>query len=191
MKSETKEGWLKRNLFSIFSFLLIVSISVAIFYCYRTYPKRLEELKNYGYLGAFLISLLLNATVILPAGNVLVLAALGASLPYPFLVGLTAGVGGAIGELSGYMAGYSGRKIFERTRLYCCVEGWVKKWGMLTIFLFSIAPIFFDVAGLAAGVTRFPIRKFFIACWLGRTIFYIAVAFAGHYGWEALLRFLS
>ncbi len=172
-------------------FLFVFAITVTIVCLYRKSPETFSQLENYGYFGAFVISLLFNATVVLPAGNVFVLAALGAVLRYPLLVGVAAGAGAVIGELSGYLAGYSGRKIFMRSKLYNRVEEWLRRWGSLTIFLLSIAPLFFDVAGLAAGVTRFPIKKFIFYCWLGRTLFYIVVAFAGAYGWEALLRRLD
>jgi len=91
MKSEAKRGFFRRNFLSIISLLFVLSISAFIFYCYRTYPRRIEELKNYGYAGAFIVSLLFNATVILPAGNALVLATLRAVLPYSLLVGIAAG----------------------------------------------------------------------------------------------------
>jgi len=33
--------------------------------------------------------------------------------------------------------------------------------------------------------------KFFLACWLGRTILYLVVAWGGALGWEVVLRFLG
>ncbi len=177
-----KGSWIKRRLIPLLTLLLIIAIAVGIFYFYRHYPDRVAQLKGYGYLGAFLISLTLNATVILPAGNMLILAILGATLPSPIIVGLAGGAGAAIGEITGYMAGYSGRVLVRRERTYVRLEGWLKKWGALTIFLLSIVPFFFDLAGIAAGVMRFPVWKFLIACWLGRTILYIVIAIAGAWG---------
>ena len=186
-----KASWLKRNLFSVLSISFVVVLSVAIFLIWHFDPEAISSLKNYGYFGAFLISLLFNATIILPVGNVFVLAALGAALPIPWLVGVAAGLGAAIGECTGYMAGYSESKAAERSKIYNWVEGWMRRWGSLTIFLMSLAPLFFDVAGLAAGVMRFPLKKFIFWCWAGRTIFYIAVAYAGFFGWNALLRLIE
>jgi len=182
-----KGHWFKRNLIPILTLLLVIGISVGIFLFYRSSPERLETLEGYGYLGAFLISLTFNATVILPAGNVLVMAALGAVLPSALLVGLAGGVGAAIGEITGYMAGYSGRGVVARLKLYNRMVEWLKKWGMLAIFFLSLIPFFFDLAGIAAGVLRYPLWKFLIACWLGRTVLYIAMAFAGAWGWDVML----
>ena len=164
---------------------------VIALYFYKAYPSRIDELKAYGYLGAFLISLVLNATVILPVGTFAVVATLGATLPSATLVGLVAGVGAAIGEITGYMAGYSGRSIVQRRKIYARLEGWVKKWGALAIFILAIVPFLIDLAGMAAGALRLPFWKFFLACWLGRTILYIGMAWAGVWGWEAVLPYLS
>jgi len=190
-KGEVRWGWVRNRLLPILGLLLVIGIVVGVFYFYRSYPEGIEALEGYGYLGVFLISLLLNATIVLPAGNFLVLAALGAVLPSATLVGLAGGLGAAIGELTGYMAGYSGQAIVSRQRVYSRVKGWVEKWGMLTIFLLSVAPLVFDLAGIAAGVLRFPLWKFFLACWLGRTILYLVIAWGGALGWGVIMRFLG
>jgi len=191
VRGEVKGDWVRNRLLPLLGLLLIIGIVVGIFYFYRSYPERIEALEGYGYLGAFLISLTLNATIVLPAGNFLVLAALGAVLPSATLVGLAGGIGAAIGELTGYMAGYSGQAVVSRQRVYTRLKGWVEKWGVLTIFLLSVVPLVFDLAGIAAGVLRFPLWKFFLACWLGRTILYLVVAWGGALGWEVVLRFLG
>ena len=186
-----KKDWLKKNFIPLLTLLLVIAITAGIFYFYQHYTVRVEELKSYLYLAPFLISLTFNATVILPAGNILIISAFGAVLPSATMVGLAGGAGAAIGEITGYLAGYSGRGLAERTKLYNRVEDWVRRWGAMAIFIFSLVPFVFDLAGIAAGVIRFPFWKFFLLCWLGRTILYLGVALAGAYGWEAMLRFFG
>lgn len=186
-----KTPWYESRALSIAILVLVLAIIIGVYYFYQKYPNAVEEMKDFGYLGAFLISLILNATVVLPSGNFLILAALGATLPSPILVGLAGGIGAAIGELTGYMAGYSGRGIIQRQKLYARLEGWVGKWGMLTIFIMSVVPFVFDLAGIAAGALRFPIWKFLLATWVGRTILYIGIAWAGALGWDALIDFFG
>jgi len=182
---------LKRKFIPLITLLLVIAITSGIFFFYQHYPDRFEELKQYGYLGAFLISLTLNATVILPAGNFLILFALGAVLPLPVVVGLVGGAGAAIGEITGYMAGYSGRAIVTREKMYIRLEYWVRRWGAMTIFIFSLVPFVFDLAGIAAGVLRFPFWKFLLICWAGRSLLYVGIALAGAWGWEAVLPYLG
>ena len=122
--------------------------------------------------------------------GLVLLFALGASFN-PILVGLTGAAGGAIGELSGYVLDYSGTAFIRNTRLYLKAEDWMKRLGSVAIFLFALVPfLHFDLAGIAAGVLRFPIWKFLIACGLGKAILYTGLAFASHWGWDFVQRFL-
>lgn len=182
-----KRDWIRKKSLPLLALLLVIAITVGIFYFYKQAPDMTEKFKSYGYLGAFLISLTFNATLILPAGNILILSVLGAILPSAIVVGLVGGAGAAIGEITGYLAGYSGRGLAQRSRLYKRVEGWMRRWGTLTIFVMSVVPFVFDLVGIAAGVLRFPFWKFFLLCWLGRTLLYIGAALAGAWGWEAVL----
>ena len=179
----SKRERVRKKIIPLLTLLFVIAITVGIFYFYRQYPGEIEELKAYGYLGAFLISLIFNATVILPVGNILVISTLGAILPSATIVGLAGGAGAAIGEITGYMVGYSGRGIAERSRMYKRVEGWIRRWGAVAIFIFALVPFIFDLAAIAAGVLRFPFWKFLLLCWLGRTIAYIVVALIGAWSW--------
>ncbi|MGI2336693.1 MAG: YqaA family protein [Dehalogenimonas sp.] len=185
-------GWVQRRLLPILSIVFVVVIVGGVLYVYNSNPDLAERLQEYGYLGAFLISALLNATVVLPAGNFLVLAALGATMPAPTFVGLAAALGAAIGEMTGYLAGFSGRAVVpQHHKWYKRVHGWLDRYGMWAIFGLSAAPLIFDVAGITAGVMRFPARKFFIACFLGRSILYIFLAWAGALGWDQVIDWLA
>ena len=187
-----RPGRLKKKLIPLLTLLLVVAITVGIFFFYKNYPARVDQLRGYGYLGAFLISLTLNATVILPAGSFLILFALGGALPLPVVVGLAGGAGAAIGEITGYLAGRSGRAVVvKQGKTYARLEHWVKRWGTLTIFIMSVVPFVFDLVGIAAGVLRFPFWKFLLFCWLGRTILYIVIALLGAWGWEIILPYLG
>ena len=192
-----KEHWLKKNFIPILMLLFVIAITVGIYFVYGRHPERLFELKNYAYWGAFLISLIGNATVILPGAVLPILSTIGVVLypvtgpSGPIIVGLVGGIGAAIGEMTGYMVGYSGRGIVERANLYKRLVEWLKRWGTLAIFILSLVPFFFDLAGIAAGVLRFPLWKFILACWLGRTILYVGIVLAAGWGWETVLPYLG
>jgi membrane protein DedA with SNARE-associated domain len=191
-----KEHWLKRNFIPILMLLFVIAITVGLFFCVRN-PEIVSELKSYGYFGAFLIGLIGNASVLLPAIVLPILTGWGVllylqfGLVAPIMVGLAGGAGAAIGELTGYMAGYSGRGVVERIKLYNRLVEWLKRWGMLAIFVLSLVPFFFDLAGIAAGALRFPLWKFILACWLGRTILYVGFVVLAALGWEAVLPHLG
>jgi membrane protein YqaA with SNARE-associated domain len=171
--------WLRRHLPSILSLVLVVGIITAIFVVYLTQPDILDNLQGYGYLGAFIVSLVLNGTVLLPVGNMPIMASFGATLQTPLFVGLAGGAGAGIGEMTGYLLGRSGRGLIDQGRMYSSVERWVKRWGWLAVFLLSVFPLIFDVVGIICGALRMPTWRFFLACWLGRTVSYTAAAYLG------------
>jgi membrane protein YqaA with SNARE-associated domain len=163
------------RLFRLFVVCLVLGISLAI-YAFR---ERFAAWARVGYPGIFVVSLLGNATVILPAPSLALVFAMGSALS-PLLVGLTAGVGEALGELTGYAAGFGGRAVIENQQLYARLEAWMQRAGGVTVFLLSVLPNpFFDLAGIAAGGLRYPLWRFLVLCWLGKTIKTIVVAFLG------------
>ena len=172
---ETKAASGKLGLRPLIAVVFAVVITSAIAF----FRDELVRFEQYGYLGVFLISLLGNATVILPAPSLAVVFSMGGVLN-PLLVGLVAGVGEALGELTGYMAGYGGRAVIEDWQMYERLEGWMQRNGAATILVLSAIPNpFFDLAGIAAGVLRFPLTQFLLSCWIGKTIKTITFAFVG------------
>jgi uncharacterized membrane protein YdjX (TVP38/TMEM64 family) len=101
---------------------------------------------------------------------------------------LAAGTGGALGELSGYLAGFSGQAVIENTKVYDRIHPWVEKFGGWAIFLLAVIPNpFFDIAGVAAGIAKLSLRRFLLACWLGELIKMSAFAYAGFYSLDWLI----
>jgi len=191
-----KRDWVRKRLVPLLTLLMVIAISVGLFFCGRN-PEIVAELKSYGYFGAFLISLIGNASVLLPGIVLPILSAWGAflylhfGLVGPVMVGLAGGAGAAIGEIVGYMAGYGGRGIVENNKLYERLVGWVRRWGAVAILVFALVPLFFDLVGLAAGALRFPLWKFILLCWLGRTILYVGFVVLAAWGWETLLPYFG
>ena len=162
---------------SVLALLLAVAISVSVFWIGKNVDT--EQFARYGYPGVFLISLLGNATIILPAPS-LALVSVAGSFLNPFWVGVCAGVGEALGELTGYLAGYSGQAVIEDRERYEKLSRWMKKYGLWVIFALSVFPNpLFDLAGIAAGVLKVPVYKFLLVCWLGKTIKTILFALGG------------
>ena len=153
---------------------------------------RIDEFQQWGYPGIFLIALLANATVLLPAPGVAVIYAMGGIFGNPLLVGLAAGAGGTIGELSGYLAGFSGQAVVERMDIYNRVKPWVEKYGGWTILVLSAIPNpFFDIAGIAAGIAKMPLQTFLLFSGVGQLIKMTAFALAGHYSISWLSKFIE
>ena len=139
----------------------------------------ISHLGVYGYWGVFLVSLLGNATLIFPAPSFALVFAVGGTL-HPLGVGLAAGIGAALGEMTGYLAGVSGRGVFEDRQLYLRLAEWMGQHGMLAVFALALIPNpFFDVGGMVAGALKMRWWKFLLAAALGKTIRFIILALSG------------
>lgn len=138
-----------------------------------------EHIKIYGYPGLFVVTLLSDATVLIPFPGLAVVFLAGGFLN-PILIGVVSGLGSALGELIGYLAGYGGRAVIENQKAYPRLERWMQRNGILTIFFLSVIPNpLFDMAGIMAGVLKMPAWKFLTACWVGKFIKFGLIAFAG------------
>jgi len=133
---------------------IVLSISIFIF------RDKLVTLQGYGFLGLFVLNILGSATIFLPTPLFLT-AFVAGSIYNPILVAVVASAGSAIGELTGYLAGYGAEDILE-------------------LFLLAAIPNpIFDMAGFVAGATEVSVKKYLIAVWLGKLIKFSAIAYAG------------
>ena len=173
---------MRTNILRVLSLLLVIGITYYIF----SIRDRIAEFEKYGYVGIFVVALLANATVLIPAPGLAIVSAMG-SVFHPLGVGLAAGTGGAIGELSGYLAGFSGQAVIERTDIYERIKPWVQKFGGWAILVLSAIPNpFFDAAGIAAGIVKMPLRTFLISVWIGQLIKMTFFAYAGQSSYQAV-----
>lgn len=165
--------------------VIIVVIALVLSLFFR---DRVQELEQYGYVAVFGVGLISNATLILPVPGLAVTSVFG-SLFNPWVVGVIGGTGQALGELTGYMAGYGGQTWVVDHPRYRRLRRRMKRYGVFAVFLLALLPNpFFDVAGIVAGVLRFPVWKFLLSCAAGKIIKNVGFALAGYYGIGALFQ---
>ena len=157
---------------AVFSVLVAVALLLA--------QDLLEGLGDWGYAGAFVAMLVNNATIILPAAGQLIVAGLSASLN-PVLLGVVGGIGGTIGELTGYALGVTGRRIVSAENLDRRLRRVPRRLFGPALFVFAVTPLPFDVAGIAAGTLRYPIWPFLLWVGAGKILNTIAIAVAARF----------
>lgn len=163
------------TLLRVLALLVALGITVAII----VYRRELARFATYGYLGVFVVSLLGNATVVLPVPSLLAVFAGGTAFN-PLITGLVAGVAEPLGELTGYLAGYGGRAMIENQAQYARMQQFMQRHGFATILVLSAIPNpLFDLAGVSAGALHMPVWRFLLACWLGKTLKALAIAWLG------------
>lgn len=162
---------------------ILSSLAAALYF-----RDRIQELRPFGYAAIFLAGLVSNATLIFPVPGLAVTAVMGGVFN-PWLVGLAGGVGQALGELTGYMAGYSGQTWVDGNPTYNRLTSWMQRYGIWTIFALALIPNpVFDLGGMAAGALRFPLGKFLVSCTAGKVLKNVIIAWAAYYGFETLLK---
>ena len=171
--------------------ILALAVVIGITYYIFSIRDRVEEFTEFGYPGIFLVALLANATILIPAPGVAVVYAMGAVF-HPIGVGIAAGTGGALGELSGYLAGFSGQAVIERTDIYGRTKPWIDRYGGWAILVLSAIPNpFFDAAGIAAGIAKMPLKTFLFFVWIGQLIKMTIFAYAGRLSIDWLATFFN
>jgi membrane protein YqaA with SNARE-associated domain len=156
----------------------VVALSILLFYN----REKVVELQMYSYAGVFVISLITCSSIVVPVPGWILIAVMGTILN-PILVGIVSGIGGTLGEMTGYLLGYGGRLIIDNFSTYSKMVQWMRKWGGITIFVLALIPNpAFDLAGAAAGSLHFPVWKFILYGAAGRIPKHILFAYTGYWG---------
>lgn len=182
-----------------YTILVLVGLCVSILaFLFFFLDLDLSKLRQFGYLGIFLISLIGSAAVVLPLPGAAVVVGSGQvvddvlGIPFFLIVGVVAALGETIGELTGYAAGVGGRVMLENRPAYRWLDGWMRRNGVGTLFVLSVIPNpIFDVAGFMAGAVRMPFWTFFVSVFTGKTIKSIVLALGGEIGLEAIFEALG
>jgi membrane protein YqaA with SNARE-associated domain len=144
---------------------------------------------QYGYFGVFAISLFGAVSILLPIPDSLTVFTIsglkvgGAWLYEPVWIAAAAGVGSAIGEFSGYLLGFGGKRLITG-RYKKNVDFLVKvfnKFGSIAIFIFALTPLPDDMIFIPLGVMRYNPVKAFIPALLGKFLFSLIVAYGGRF----------
>ena len=134
-----------------------------------------------GYLGGFIISLIGNATILVPfpyVGVAFILGGLREEVTMtfvfdPWIIGLVSGLGAMIGEMTGYFIGYAGGKLIDEGQTSSFKE---------YVDLHPRTPIPDDVLVVPLGAARYSWWKVAVAQLLGKTMFLMGIAWSGRIG---------
>ena len=157
--------------------------------------EELRELQQFGYVGAFVISVLGGATIIIPVPALAVVFTLGGVMEHAWLVGISSALGELVGALTIYMTGHgAGRAISNSKhgkvqRAYEKLLGLMERRGPIVLFIVaSVVNPFFYPAALAAGALRFGILKYTVIVLAGKIIKCMTVVYAGYFGLKGIFQ---
>lgn len=161
----------------VLALVLVLGITVSLF----IFRRQISHIQAVGYPVVFVLSILANATLIIPLPGVAMASILGANPAFnPVWVAVVIGAGSALGELTGYLTGFSGQVVLERADWYCRIENWMRRYGAVTVLVLAFIPNpVFDMGGIAAGALRMPVYKFLFWCGLGKILKMLGFAYFG------------
>lgn len=156
---------LDKTLWSILCMVTVVAVIVLSF----IYRNTIEEYSALSYFGVFIACIASTATIFLPAPGLLVVLRY-AHIFNPIVVILIGGIGAAIGEMVGYLFGWSGNAMLNIDKS-SKVFTWFTSHPNTMVFVFSMIPLpVFDFIGICAGATNMNPLRFFGICTMGKTI---------------------
>jgi membrane protein YqaA with SNARE-associated domain len=155
---------------SVWKVILTLGGLAAMSGLFLFFPIDWEKVGAWGYVGVFIVTFIATASFILPIPYLLIVARAGIYLD-PLLLTTVAGLAGALGELTGYVIGVTGRDLIARGKWYDKANHLMVTYGFWCVAFFAFVPNpFFDAIGFAAGVLRYPLWKFVLACFLGKSL---------------------
>ena len=145
-----------------------------------------------GFILLFLLSVQSGALFMLPGFGFASIGAFAIVFGDPWLPALVGTTGQVIGEMVSYLLGATGSPWIRRQQAYRRVEAWIKRWGLLVVFVIAAIPNpVFDIAGAVAGAAGLGWKRFFVASWAGRLIKNVIIAFLVLGGASLFERWLS
>ena len=163
-------------------FLLIMIAAIVVLALLRiSFGQWLADLvikfnNDYGkwgiYLGVAIISIFANFTVIFPVPYVVALIVVGAFIPgvNPILVGLAAGAGAGLGEVSAWLIGRGGQEFIKSEKTERMKKYIDRGWAPVLIFIFAATPLPDDAFLIVLGYAGYSIWKTLFWCFLGKFV---------------------
>ena len=136
-----------------------------------------------GYTSIWFLAFISAALIFLPISALAAVCVAVAVDLNPFMVALVAASAEAVGEMTGYLAGMGGKSFFERNRFYLRFKNLFSRYAALSLLIGSAIPNpLFDCLGIAAGSILYPLRRFLLLVFIGKTIKFTWVGLGCYYG---------
>ena len=138
--------------------------------------------KNIGYPSAFLLGLVGAASIFIPVPTTLAL--LGMAISGIFdktLLALAFGIGAAVGQLTSYAVGYTGRALVgkkHKRRLDALLKIF-DRYGMIAVFIFALTPLPDSLLFIPMGLVHYSLWKVFVAAVAGKISMSLVITHVG------------
>lgn len=161
---------------SLVAVAALAALSGIILWQWTTNP---ETLGQSGLAGIFIASMLSHLTVIARDMFVPMFLPL-ASVYNPLVLGASAGVGAAVGEITTYFLGWGvAETIQENQNEDNRLTRWIRRYGLWAVLLVAVTPLPDTPIVLLAGSNKLPLGRLFVVECVGKTALYSVGAVVG------------
>jgi membrane protein YqaA with SNARE-associated domain len=139
-----------------------------------------SQVEAMGLGGIFAVTLLSHSTMV--ARDIFIPLFLALTPFYnPILLGVAAGIGGAIGDIVPYLLGLGVAESVESGggRAEDLVGRWLKKYGLWAVLVVAMTPLPDLPVVMLAGTRRLPLHKLLIVEVVGKSTLYVLGAWVG------------
>jgi membrane protein YqaA with SNARE-associated domain len=165
-----------RAVVSLVAVAALAALSGIILWQWTTNP---ETLGQSGLAGIFIASMLSHLTVIARDMFVPMFLPL-ASVYNPLVLGASAGVGAAVGEITTYFLGWGvAETIQENQNEDNRLTRWIRRYGLWAVLLVAVTPLPDTPIVLLAGSNKLPLGRLFVVECVGKTALYSVGAVVG------------
>lgn len=201
----------KKKFWGTGTWIGLITVTLAVCVILIRFWKYLTHYEILIYAGLFFTAMLAGSPLPIPTPCMVLTFTLGSKFA-PWLIGIIAATGEAIGLMLVYLAARTGRhfapnlnitdpankiysnwlgKFLKRLKIPRFLA-FVNRRGAAGVFLFSIFPNPFLMPLLVTmGINRYQGWKVAVACWLGSAVMFLALAYLGHYGLGSILRYFG
>jgi membrane protein YqaA with SNARE-associated domain len=165
-----------RAVVSIVAVAVVAVLSGVVLWRWTIDP---ETLGQFGLGGIFLASMLSHLTVVARDMFIPMFLPL-ASVYNPLVLGASAGIGAAIGEITTYFLGWGvAETILENQGEDNRLSRWIRRYGLWAVLLVAVTPLPDTPIILLAGSNKLPFGKLFVVECVGKTALYSVGAVVG------------
>jgi membrane protein YqaA with SNARE-associated domain len=166
----------KRALFSILGVISVALISGLLLWKFMV---KGDDLGQLGIIGVLIAALLSHLTVVARDMFIPLLLPL-AAVYHPILLGVAAGTGAAIGEVTTYFLGWGvAESVTSFSESEDKIAVWVNKYGLWAVLLVALTPLPDTPIVILAGSRKLPFVRLTIVEILGKSTLYSVGAFMG------------
>jgi hypothetical protein len=198
----------KKRFWNTGVWITLIGVTIAVCVLLIRFWKYLNEFQILIFLGLFFTAILAGSPLPIPTPCFALTFTLGSRFD-PFLIGMIAATGAAIGAMLVYFTARTGKHFMPNinftdpaNKIYSNAIGrflrriklphfmaFVNRRGPIGVFLFAMFPNPFLMPLLITmGINKVAAWKIAVTVWAGDIIMYVVIAAVGHYGLGSILK---